>query len=204
MVARRGSARGTGVRVIAGEAKGRRLATPEGGGTRPITDRVKESLFGMLMPWLHDATVLDLYAGSGAMAIEALSRGAGRAVLVERDPAAAAIIEENLRTVGFEAVTEVRKADVHAFLGAGPAPAEPSEPSGRASYDLVFLDPPYAMPTAEVEADLEALASGWVETDALVVVRRHRDAGEPSPPAGFEFTRARTYGDTLVLVASVD
>lgn len=198
MAARRGSARGTGVRVIAGEAKGRRLATPEGSGTRPITDRVKESLFGMLMPWLHDASVLDLYAGSGAMAIEALSRGAGRAVLVERDPEAAAIIEANLRTVGFEADAEVRKVDAHALLAAGPGPSD------HAPYDLVFVDPPYAMATAEVEADLEALASGWVETDALVVVRRHRDAGEPSPPAGFEFTRARTYGDTLVLVASVD
>lgn len=184
--------------MIAGEAKGRRLATPEGSGTRPITDRVKESLFGMLMPWLHDAAVLDLYAGSGAMGIEALSRGARRAVFVERAPEVAAVIEENLRTVGFEEVADVRKADVHALLAAGPGPSD------HAPYDLVFLDPPYAMATAEVEADLEALASGWVHTGALVVVRRHRDAGEPSPPAGFEFTRARTYGDTLVLVASVD
>lgn len=184
--------------MIAGEAKGRRLATPEGSGTRPITDRVKESLFGMLMPWLHDAAVLDLYSGSGAMGIEALSRGARRAVLVERAPEVAAIIEENVRAVGFEEVADVRKADVHALLAAGPGPSD------HTPYDLVFLDPPYAMATAEVEADLEALASGWVHTGALVVVRRHRDAGEPSPPAGFEFTRARTYGDTLVLVASVD
>lgn len=184
----------TGVRVIAGSAKGRRLETPPGDTTRPITDRVKESLFGHLMPHLSGAHVLDLYAGSGALSLEAISRGAASAVLVERDPAALAAIEANVDALGFGGVTEVVRSDVAAFLRRG-APDVP--------FDLVFDDPPYSFDTRAVEEVLQLLAAGWVGPGSRVVVRRRRDDPRPALPERFEFARVRNYGDTLVLVAAI-
>lgn len=183
----------SGVRVIAGSAKGRRLQTPPGLGTRPITDRVKESLFGHLTPVLEGARVLDLYAGSGALAVEALSRGAASAVLVERDPGAFRIVEENLASTGFAPRATAVRADVLAHLRR----TSPGEP-----FDLVFLDPPYEMATADVEEVLGALTGGWLAPRATVVVRRRKGTPEPAPPSGLEFTRVKTYGDTVVLVAA--
>lgn len=183
----------TGVRVIAGSAKGRRLDTPPGLGTRPITDRVKESLFGTLTPFLPDADVLDLYAGSGAMAIEALSRGAASAVLVERDPAVAELIEGNLTTVGFAASAKVVCADVLQHL----------RRAVPARFDLVFLDPPYDAPDEDV-ADAVALlvTREWLADEPRVVIRRRAGAAPPVLPEGLEFTRVREYGDTVVLIAA--
>ena len=183
----------TGVRVIAGTARGRRLETPPGLGTRPITDRVKESLFGTLQPRLPGATVLDLFAGSGAMAVEAMSRGASSAVLVERDGQVVELIRRNLVTTGFADRAEARRGDVATVLRGTP----PREP-----FDLVFVDPPYAMADEEVEAVLALLVRGWVSADSLVVVRRQARSAPPRLPEGWEFARTRTYGDTLVLLAS--
>lgn len=177
--------------MIAGSAKGRRLETPPGLGTRPVTDRVKESVFGHLEPALRGARVLDLYAGSGALAIEALSRGAASAVLVERDPGVGGVIEGNLTRTGLTERAVVVRADTLTHLGR--ATAEP--------FDVVFLDPPYETPTDEVEHALATLTGGWLAPGATVVIRRNRRSGGPELPAGLEFTRVKNYGDTLVLVA---
>jgi 16S rRNA (guanine966-N2)-methyltransferase len=181
------------LRVIAGSAGGRRLVAPKGA-ARPTTDRLKEALFASLGRHRTDgATVLDLYAGSGALAIEALSRGAARAVLVDHDRAAEAAILANLETVGFADVARFQRSTVAAFLAA-PAPEAP--------FDVVFLDPPYGTPTEEVAAALAALATGgFVAAGGTVVVERPKH-GEPLPlPDGWGVEKERAYGDTLLLVA---
>lgn len=164
------------------------------GDARPTTDRVKEALFSSLGAALvHDATVLDLYAGSGALAIEALSRGAAHAVLVDRDISAAAAIRANLTATGFEAVARVQRVEVARFVTA----RIPDAP-----FDLVFLDPPYDVPSGEVAAVLAALAAtGAVTSGGTVVVERPK-SGEPlTLPDGWGIEKERLYGDTLLVVA---
>ena len=134
------------MRIIAGEHRGRVLKAPKGDGTRPTTDRVRESLMSMLASargGFEGAVVLDAFAGSGALALEALSRGADRACLVERDGAAAKVVEANVRLLGYGPDrARVRRADVLKAV----------VPSVGTPYDLVFLDPPYAVEAAEVLA----------------------------------------------------
>jgi 16S rRNA (guanine966-N2)-methyltransferase len=190
---RRGSRR-EGLRVIAGAAGGLALVAPKGGAARPTTDRVKESLFGALGPdQLVDACVLDLYAGSGALAIEALSRGADRAVLVDRDRSAVAAIRRNLATTRLRDHARVQGSTVAAFLDGKP-PAE-------RQFDLVFLDPPYAATSAELGRVLIGLdRSGWLAKGATVVVERPSGAGPAPAPEAWKATWERAYGDTLVTV----
>ncbi len=186
-----------GLRVIAGTAGGLPLVAPKGGPARPTTDRVKESLFAALGPKrLLDASVLDLYAGSGALAIEALSRGAARAVLVERDHAAARAIRRNLATTRLRGQGRVQASTVATFL-AGKPPAE--QP-----FDLVFLDPPYGTSSGELRRVLDGLdRSGWLAAGAVVVVERPSGAGPLPSPAAWEATWERAYGDTLVTIATI-
>lgn len=125
------------MRVIAGTYRSRVLNAPPGLATRPTSDRLRETLFNVLAPRIEGASFLDLYAGSGAVAIEALSRGAARAVLVERSPAALAVLRDNLEKLGLRGRAEVRAVSVSAFLSRGRAGAPPQP------FDLVFLDPPY-------------------------------------------------------------
>jgi 16S rRNA (guanine966-N2)-methyltransferase len=180
------------LRVIAGAAGGRKLVAPKGD-ARPTTDRVKEALFSSLGPRVHDATVLDLYAGSGALAIEALSRGAASAVLVDRDAAAAAAMRANLETTGFATVARVQRVDVVRFVTA---------PIGDGPFDLVFLDPPYEVPSDGVAAVLGALAATEAVTVGGTVVVERPKAGEPvTLPAGWGIEKERAYGDTLLVVA---
>ena len=127
------------MRIIAGSRKGHSIAAPKGLDTRPTSDRTREAVFNIVAPWVEDADVLDLFAGSGAMGLEALSRGAARAVFVEADPAACRTIERNLDKLGLRG--EVRCADVLAAIA--------NEPR---RFGLVFCDPPYA------ERDHETLA----------------------------------------------
>ena len=192
---RRVTGRGRGPRVIAGEARGRRLTVPRSGALRPTADRVKESLFSALGPGrLVDAVVLDLYSGTGALGIEALSRGAERAVFVERDSAAAATVTANLELVGFADRARVVRREVGAFLGAAPPPEAP--------FTLVLLDPPYDQPgpvTAEV---LAALTPPWVVPGGTVVVERATATGVPDFPDRWGSTWERCYGDTLVWFAT--
>ncbi|NYI06590.1 16S rRNA (guanine(966)-N(2))-methyltransferase RsmD [Allostreptomyces psammosilenae] len=176
-------------RVIAGAAGGRRLAVPPGSGTRPTSDRAREGLFSSwesLRGTLRGARVLDLYGGSGAVGLEALSRGAAHALLVEADQRAARTIRENVRTVALPGA-ELRTARAERVV-ASPPPAVP--------YDVVFLDPPYATTQEQLSALLTAaLEGGWVAPGALVTVERATRSGEFVWPAGFEGLRSRRYGE---------
>jgi 16S rRNA (guanine966-N2)-methyltransferase len=184
-----------GLRVIAGTAGGLTLVAPRSGRARPTTDRVKESVFGALGPdRLDDVAVLDLFAGSGALAIEALSRGARHAVLVDRDRLAADACRRNLASTRFQGRARVQSSTVTAFVASGP----PRE----APFGLVFLDPPYDQPDAEVGRVLDALAvPGWLTPGATVVVERPAGARVPVP-VGWSTGWERGYGDTLVTVLS--
>ncbi|GGT48629.1 DNA methylase [Streptomyces purpureus] len=176
-------------RVIAGVAGGRRLAVPPGNGTRPTSDRAREGLFSTweaLLGSLHGVRVADLYAGSGAVGLEALSRGAAHALLVEADGRAARTVRENVRAVGLPGA-EVRTGKAEQIV-TGPAPTDP--------YDLVFLDPPYAVSDSDLGEILLTLRSqGWLAADALVTVERSTRGGEFGWPEGFEPLRSRRYGE---------
>ncbi|MCX4983720.1 16S rRNA (guanine(966)-N(2))-methyltransferase RsmD [Streptomyces sp. NBC_00572] len=176
-------------RVIAGTAGGRRLAVPPGNGTRPTSDRAREGLFstwGAFLGTLDGTRVADLYAGSGAVGLEALSRGAAHALLVEAEPRAAKTIRENISSLGLPGA-ELRTGKAEQIV-TGPAPSDP--------YDLVFLDPPYAVSDEELREILLTLRSGgWLSEDALVTVERSTRGGEFGWPAGFEPLRARRYGE---------
>jgi 16S rRNA (guanine966-N2)-methyltransferase len=172
--------------------RGRRLTVPAGEGVRPTKDIVREAVFSALdaRAAIVDAVVLDLYAGSGALAIEALSRGAERAVLVERDRVALDAIAHNLDTLDLGDRARVSRADVVSFL-AGPPPSE-------APFDLIVADPPYDTSDEEVGALLGSLVGpGWLASEALVAVERPvRSAVDP--PNGLRACWERTFGDTLV------
>ncbi|MFE5869947.1 16S rRNA (guanine(966)-N(2))-methyltransferase RsmD [Streptomyces roseifaciens] len=176
-------------RVIAGIAGGRRLAVPPGTGTRPTSDRAREGLFSTLeslLGTLHGTRVLDLYGGSGAVGLEALSRGAAHVLLVEADARATRTIRENVRTLGLPGA-EVRSGKAEQTV-AGPPPAAP--------YDVVFLDPPYAVTDEALREILLTLrAGGWLADEALVTVERSTRGGEFPWPDGFEALRARRYGE---------
>ncbi|MFF2655009.1 16S rRNA (guanine(966)-N(2))-methyltransferase RsmD [Streptomyces sp. NPDC058045] len=176
-------------RVIAGLAGGRRLAVPPGQGTRPTSDRAREGLFSTwrsLLGTLDGIRVADLYAGSGAVGLEALSRGAGHALLVEADARAARTLRENVRSLALPGA-EARSGRAEQIL-AGPAPAEP--------YDVVFLDPPYAVPDDDLREILLTLrAGGWLAAEALVTVERSTRGGDFGWPDGFEAVRSRRYGE---------
>ncbi|MGA4839363.1 16S rRNA (guanine(966)-N(2))-methyltransferase RsmD [Streptomyces sp. G45] len=176
-------------RVIAGAAGGRRLAVPPGNGTRPTSDRAREGLFSTwqaLEGALDGARVLDLYAGSGAVALEALSRGAGHALLVEADARAVRTIRDNVKALGLPGA-EVR---------AGKAAQIIRDATPDAPYDLAFLDPPYAVGDDDLREILLTLRSGgWLADDALVTVERSTRGGEFTWPDGFEGLRSRRYGE---------
>lgn len=181
-------------RVITGSAGGLRLEAP-GPGTRPLSDRVKQSLFSLLeaeRPDIWEHAVLDCYAGSGAFGIEALSRGAPYAVLVERDPRAAAVIARNLAHTGLAQRAQVVRRDVAAFLSS--APGTP--------FGCVFVDPPYAH-GADLLAALERLASpgaAWLDEAALVVAKHFWKAAPPERIGGLERRRERRFGETALSV----
>jgi 16S rRNA (guanine966-N2)-methyltransferase len=173
---------------VAGTHGGRRLVVPAGSATRPTSDRTREALFASLISSrrsLRRAAFLDLYAGSGAVGLEAASRGASRVVLVERAPAALKAIRANLATLALPGV-EVRAEPVERMLARAP----------DAAYDVVFCDPPYTDPVADV---LEALAGpGWLSPGAAVVVERASRDPELSWPPGIEPVQSRRYGDSTL------
>lgn len=176
-------------RVIAGEAGGRRLAVPDGRNTRPTSDRAREGLFATIVSLtgsLDGARVLDLYAGSGAVGLEALSRGAGHVLLVESGPRAARVIRDNIAAIGLPGAQLVTDR-VERLLAQEPS----TDP-----YDVVFADPPYALPGDEVTAMLQTLdKNGWLAPGALVIVERATRSGPVSWPAGLRPDRARRYGE---------
>jgi 16S rRNA (guanine(966)-N(2))-methyltransferase RsmD len=182
------------MRVIAGVARGVPLAAPRDRGTRPITDRVKETLFGILGERVLDARVVDLYAGSGAIGIEALSRGASHATFVERNRQAVGVIGSNLERTGLADRATVRPMDVMRFL----ASASASAAQGSA-YDLALLDPPYQ--ERAILAPLEGLVP-LLAPEATVVVK-HFWRTEVPPLEGLRPWRERRFGETALTFLEV-
>jgi 16S rRNA (guanine966-N2)-methyltransferase len=176
-------------RIIAGEARGRRLQVPSGEVTRPTSDRAREGLFSSLQSLgdVDGARVLDLYAGSGALGLEALSRGAVSATLVEDDPAALNAIRDNVDTTKLPGA-HVVPMRVEVFLAAAPEPR----------YDVAFLDPPYETDVAPV---LEALVP-WLASDAVVALERSTRGPDPQWPAGLAAERSRRYGEATLWYAT--
>jgi 16S rRNA (guanine(966)-N(2))-methyltransferase RsmD len=181
------------VRIVGGEARGRQLRAVPGSGTRPTADRVRQSLFDALGQRMDGLNVLDLYAGTGALALEALSRGAARAVLVENDARACGVIFHNVATLKYGDRCRVVRAELPGAL---------QQLRGE-RFDLVFSDPPYALraaqPTLEALASSEVLAPG-----ARVVLEADRREPSPAPPPGLVLADERQYGDTRVLVFSAE
>lgn len=175
-------------RIIAGEARGRRLLVPSGTTTRPTSDRAREALFSSiesLVPSLAGLRVLDLYAGSGAFGLEALSRGAAHALMVESDPKAAAVLRRNVTELGFPGA-QVRSERVESL-----AKSPPHKP-----YDVVLADPPYAVDAATVRQVLAGLLTArWLGPEAVVAVERSSREGPWEWPAGIEAVRDRRYGE---------
>jgi 16S rRNA (guanine(966)-N(2))-methyltransferase RsmD len=181
-------------RIIGGVAGGRRIAVPPRG-TRPTTDRVRESLFNIVTARrdLTGLAVLDLYAGSGALGLEALSRGAASALFVESDHRTAAVIERNIATLGLGGAT-LRRGAVASVLAAGTA----------SPVDLVLADPPYDLDAAELADVLAALAThGWAREGTVAVVERAAAGAPLTWPAGWSGWPERVYGDTRLELAEL-
>jgi len=178
-------------RIIAGTVGGRRLATVPGRATRPTSDRAREGVFATveaIRGGLVGAAVLDLYAGSGAVGLEALSRGATDVLLVESDARAARVIAQNIAALGLPGARLVTDR-VERVLTRGPA--------GAAPRDFVFADPPYKVGDDELIRVLSAVRE-WLAPGALVAVERATRSGTPTWPAGYETDRSRRYGEATV------
>jgi 16S rRNA (guanine(966)-N(2))-methyltransferase RsmD len=176
-------------RIVAGAFGGRRIATPPGRDTRPTADRVREALFGALGD-LTGARVADLYAGSGAIGLEAASRGAAEVLLVESDPRAGRVIRDNIAALGARDVARLAPSRVEAVLPGGP---------GGEPYDVVVADPPYPTEEAEITSMLRGLVEyGWLAPEATVVVERSSRSPEPGWVPGITRQRSRQYGETTL------
>ena len=182
------------MRIVSGRFRGKAITAPPGANTRPTGDRARQAVFNVLehaawSPGLEGRRVIDLFAGSGALGLEALSRGAAFCLFVETDEAARGAVRDNVEALGLFGATRVHRRDA-TDLGARPASAGPA-------FDLAFLDPPYGKGLGE--RALAALAQGrWLEPGAIAVFERGAD--EPDPALeGFETVDARTYGAARVL-----
>lgn len=183
-------------RIVSGTTGGRTIKVPPSG-TRPTTERVREALFSRLEHWgvVRGATVLDLYAGSGALGLEAASRGAARVVCVEANAKAARLVTTNARALGLDGVVDVAAAKVETWLDA----QSPAADGVALGAHLVLLDPPYDVPADALDAVLARLAApGVLDPDAAVVVER--DVRSPAPvwPPEWDDEGTKTYGDTRV------
>jgi 16S rRNA (guanine966-N2)-methyltransferase len=177
-------------RIIGGAARGRRISTPSGEGTRPTSDRVREALFSSLeseLGTLAGSRFLDLFAGSGGVGLEARSRGAAEVALVEGAGRAAAVIRHNADALGFD--VDVIASRVSRLR---------DRRSRGLPFEVVYVDPPYDYPSEDLASDLVALADrGWIAADAIVVVERDRRSAW-TWPEGFHGVRARGYGETML------
>lgn len=179
-------------RIIAGAYRGRRIATPAGVDTRPTSDRVREAMFSALdaAHVVYGRRFLDLYAGSGAVGLEAASRGADHVLLVESDPRAAKVLRSNVASLGVTGVATLSAGRVGSTLAAGPI---------GSPYDVVFADPPYAQPEEDITAMLRALVRhGWLAHRAMVIVERSKRSPGPEWVDGITPERSRRYGETVL------
>jgi 16S rRNA (guanine966-N2)-methyltransferase len=178
------------MRVIAGSAKGSRLVRVPAG-VRPVSDRAREGLFSSLGDLVDGANVLDLYAGTGALGIEALSRGAGEAVFVERSPAAVSAVRENLARTSLDDRASVERSDVRRFLE--------RRPPERVGFDLVFMDPPYEAGGAELDPVLSLLdEKPLLRKGFTVVLSRGSRSSNSVIPLHWSVARRLSYGDSVV------
>lgn len=185
-------------RIIAGSAGGRTIRTPKGRDTRPTTDRVREALFSRVEALLDldGVRVLDLYAGSGALGLEALSRGADHLLAVEKHRPTARLVEVNARELGLADRVEVRAASVETVL------APETDPETDRAYHLVLADPPYPMGEEALTEVLAALVTGgWLDPDALLLVERSSRSPRPTWPDGLRHLDTRVYGETALHLA---
>lgn len=179
------------MRIVGGRFRGSPLASPKGGDTRPTSDRVRESVFNILAhakdcPAIEGARVIDLFAGTGALGLEALSRGAKYALFVDTNPSARAAIQENIEAFGLQGISRIFRRDA---TDLGPA-------SSRDRYDIAFLDPPYGKGLGEAALNT-LLTGGWLKKDSIAVLEER--AGTPLDlPAQCKVIDTRTYGDTTV------
>lgn len=182
------------MRIVGGRLRGRNLSAPKSQAIRPTADRLRESLFNILVHAYGDpvanARVLDLFAGTGALGLEAVSRGAAFALFIDDGAEARALMRDNVETLGLGGVTRIFRRDA-TKLG----PAHPIEP-----FTLVFLDPPYGHGLAE-KALISAREGGWLSSDALIVVEE--ETGAFTVPPGFEQIERRTFDDTELIFAHV-
>ncbi len=191
------------VRIIGGSWRGRRVRFPDLPTLRPTPDRVRETLFNWLQQDVAGARCMDLFAGSGALGLEALSRGARECVFVEQAQAAARALTENLRQMGGAARGRVMEMGAARFLrpAAGSTGAPAPDPGG-AAFDIVFLDPPYG--EAALDRYVPLLdAGGWVRAGSLVYLESERAAGPPAVPAGWELLRSKFAGEVGYHLARV-
>jgi 16S rRNA (guanine(966)-N(2))-methyltransferase RsmD len=178
-------------RIVAGTRGGRRLAAPAGEGTRPTSDRVREALFSTLetLTDIDGCRFADLYAGSGAVGLEAASRGAAHVLLVEAQARAARTVRENITALGLGQVCRLVTARVSTVL---------ADPAGEA-YDVIFADPPYALPDQELEQAVAAgVGNGWLGPDGVLVLERSTRSGEPAAIEGVTAERSRRYGESTL------
>jgi len=178
------------MRIISGSARGRKLFAPAGEDTRPTADRIRESLFNILGTRVWDAGVLDLFGGTGALALEAMSRGAESAVIVDMNRAAIQAIERNAQGVvgeDYASCVRVIKSDYRSAIGA----------LKGMQFDIVFLDPPYRMVESYADAIARLQAVGAIHGETLILMERLRE-NAVAVPAGFEVFDTRTYGETAV------
>ncbi|KIL35251.1 DNA methyltransferase [Cohnella kolymensis] len=179
------------MRVISGQAKGHPLKAVPGSNTRPTTDKVKESMFSIIGPYFDEERVLDLFAGTGALGIEALSRGAGSAVFIDANSQSVEVVRRNLESTKLSGKAEVYRNDSRRALKALERKGVP--------FHIVFLDPPYVMKDCD-ELLKEMASRGLLADGALVVVEHHPDVKYEDRFAGFERTRYAEYGETALSI----
>jgi 16S rRNA (guanine966-N2)-methyltransferase len=173
------------MRVTGGTGRGRRLKAPAGSSVRPTSDKVKQALFNILGERVVGALFLDLFAGAGGIGIEALSRGAGRVVFVDASRASLNVVNQNIQQTGFEQRSQAVLSKVESFL---------KKPAG--SYDIVFLDPPYA---DEMQSLLELIAgAGILKPDSIVIAEHFKKQPSPACAVGLTLYREAKYGDTVL------
>lgn len=179
------------VRVVSGSAKGRPLKSVPGSGTRPTTDKVKEAVFSMIGPYFEGGAVLDLFAGTGGLGIEALSRGMESAVFVDMEPKSIDTIRANLKATNLEAKAQVYRNEAGRALSA-------LEKRGRV-FDLVFLDPPYRLKHGD-ELMLSMVEKGMLQEDAIIVLEHESNYAYPEEIPGFYRLRQAVYGETTISI----
>lgn len=179
------------VRIIGGRWRSRRLPVLRSEGLRPTPDRVRETLFNWLAPHIPGARCVDLFAGTGALCLEALSRGAAEVVMVERSPDAVRQLQENIGRLSAEGA-KVARLDALEYLAGPPVP-----------FDIVFLDPPFAVAAEMIEACSKRLAQGWLRPGGLVYIEAPRVLETLPLPAGWEPGKRGTAGQVSYFLVRV-